>query len=105
MKNPYFFANNTESLFLTLFSFGVSSMCQHRSNCPINTEKRKQFFLKVQIVWHQVCFKIKCKIADAVFSVISTNSHCLVNLKTFVKIYNSLDAFKSLVRSSKSLRF
>ena len=60
--------------------------------------------VKITISGIKFVFKIKCGITGAVFSVISTNSHFLVNLKTFVKIYSSLDVFKSLVRSSKSLR-
>ena len=39
MENPYFFANNTESPFLIIFSLGQGVFCQHRSNCPERTEK------------------------------------------------------------------
>ena len=45
-ENLYFFANNTESPFLTLFSFVLGGMCPHRSNCAINTEKRKKNLIK-----------------------------------------------------------
>ena len=39
--NPYFFANNRKSPFLTQFSLGVGTMCPQRSNCPKNAKCKK----------------------------------------------------------------